>query len=220
MELGNNRRGLFVVFEGIDGSGKTTLIKALKGSKKISEAYREILFTYEPGGKDNTFGNKIRDLILREGNSLSEKTQALLFLASRSEHLEKIIQPALDREALIICDRYYLSTLVYQGKGDLDRINWIRKNQDFITFRKPDITFFLNLSWEEYLSRYKNKVESQENNWMDKLIYEDYLRMCKSYEIAMKEDISGRLILLDGGDSTNNLVKRIEDVLVEVANGR
>ncbi|MBC7334081.1 MAG: dTMP kinase, partial [Actinobacteria bacterium] len=105
-------KGLFITFEGPDASGKTTQIKLL--SSFLKRKGLEVLVTREPGGTD--IGEKIRKILLdKKHYSMEYKTEALLFLASRAEHTSKVIKPALKEGRIVISDRFFDSTVVYQG---------------------------------------------------------------------------------------------------------
>ena len=103
------KRGILITFEGTEGAGKSTLIGALE--KRIRRSGRSVVTTREPGG--SKVAEKIRSLILNE--AMDPWTEAFLYEAARAEHLEKTIRPALDRGAVVLCDRFTDSTLAYQG---------------------------------------------------------------------------------------------------------
>ena len=134
------KKGLFITFEGLDGSGKTTQIELLKNYLK-SKGF-DVVTTIEPGGTE--IGGKIRNILLDKGNlDMSHKAETFLFLASRAELVSKVIAPALREGKIVICDRFFDSTVVYQGiargleeKQILDMSMWAT---DKIV---PDITFF------------------------------------------------------------------------------
>ncbi len=104
-------QGVFISFEGLDGSGKTTQVQ------QVAEVLRgqgyEVLTTREPGG--TVLAEKVRELVLDPLLPLNNMTQVLLYLAARSEHVEKVISPALAAGKIVLCDRFSDSTLVYQG---------------------------------------------------------------------------------------------------------
>lgn len=108
------KRGLFIAFEGGEGTGKSTQIKA---SKLYLEALGfEVVISFEPGG--TPLGQKIRQLLLDPANiGMGARTEALLYAAARAEHVEKILRPALDRGAVVLCDRYWDASRAYQGVG-------------------------------------------------------------------------------------------------------
>src|SRR4030042_5488720 len=104
--------GIFITFEGIDGSGKTTQIDLLHNFLKNSGF--DVILTREPGGTD--IGNKIREILLDSNNfQMSYRAETLLFLASRAELVTKVIQPAVSQGKIVICDRFFDSTIAYQG---------------------------------------------------------------------------------------------------------
>lgn len=103
--------GKFITFEGIDGVGKTTQIKLV--AQRLAESGQEVVITREPGG--TAIAERVRSIVLDPALQLSVRTEALLFMASRSEHVEQIIKPALLAGKTVLCDRFCDSTFVYQG---------------------------------------------------------------------------------------------------------
>jgi dTMP kinase len=141
-------RGLFITFEGPEGSGKTTQIALL--AQAIQAAGREVVATREPGGVPAA--EAIREMVL--GSDLTPEAEALLFLAARAEHARIVIRPGLERGAVVLCDRFNDSTLAYQGYGlglDLERL---RDLCDFAAAGlRPDLTLLLDLPVEQGLAR-------------------------------------------------------------------
>ena len=155
-------KGKFIVFEGIDGCGKTTQINEicnwLPTSNLISN-HSSIIKTREPGG--SLIGAKLRELILsnNKDNVPTNLTELLLYAADRTEHVTKIISPALNKGDWVLSDRFSGSTLAYQGYGrNLDKE--IIKKLEIIACQgqKPDITFLLDISIEESIARRKNQI--------------------------------------------------------------
>ena len=108
------KKGLFISFEGMDGSGKSTQIERLK--KYLESKGYSVILTREPGG--TAIGEKIRDIILdRENERMDPMTEALLYAASRAQHVEEVIKPAVERGDIVICDRFVDSSIAYQGYG-------------------------------------------------------------------------------------------------------
>src|ERR671918_64054 len=101
---------MFVTFEGLDGSGKTTQARLLQ--KRLDVDGLEVVATREPGGTE--LGEQVRDLVLHGGH-VTPWAEALLYAASRAQHVEEVIRPALERGAIVICDRYIDSSIAYQG---------------------------------------------------------------------------------------------------------
>ncbi|GBE01838.1 thymidylate kinase [bacterium BMS3Bbin06] len=144
-------KGLFVTFEGIEGSGKTTIAKRI--SEHLNGEGHNAILTREPGGTE--IGREIRRLLLDPENSgIHPVTELLLYFADRSEHVRKVISPALKRGDIIICDRFSDSTIAYQGFGrgiDIDMLNDLdRIARDGV---KPDLTFVLDLDVRTGLGR-------------------------------------------------------------------
>ena len=158
------KRGLFITFEGPDGAGKSTQIENLKNY--LDELGLESVFTREPGGTE--LSENIRDILLDPANKgMASRTEALLYAASRAELVEKVIQPALDEDKVVVCDRYIDSSLAYQGYGrDLGMLPVLGLSQFATQDLMPALTIMLMLTPEEARARL------DENN-LDRLESED-----------------------------------------------
>src|ERR1035441_835088 len=107
-------RGIFITFEGIDGSGKTTQLRML--AERLRQAGRDVVEAVEPGGTE--IGRQIRAIVLDGRNTqLTPRAELLLYFASRAQNVEEVIRPALAAGQMVLCDRFTDSTLVYQGYG-------------------------------------------------------------------------------------------------------
>src|SRR5919205_3262104 len=140
---------MFVTFEGVDGSGKSTQAELLTDA--LRESGREVVATREPGG--TPLGEQIREVLLR-GDDASPWAEASLFAAARAELVERVIGPALDRGAVVVCDRYLDSSLAYQGiaRGlGVDRV--LELNLPAIRGQLPDRTFLLEIDPAEAAAR-------------------------------------------------------------------
>lgn len=140
-------KGKFIVFEGMDASGKTTQIKLLY--KELLKRNLNPLLTREPGG--TSISEEIRELILSPSNiKMHRTTEALLYAASRAQHVHQVIIPALKEGRIILCDRFVLSSLVYQGYGRELGVDAVQSvNNMALDGLKPDITFVLMLDTKE-----------------------------------------------------------------------
>lgn len=139
---------MFITFEGIEGSGKSTLQALL--SKKISELCIPVVTTCEPG--DSSIGAAIRKILLdAEQTQLAPETELHLFLADRSQHMREVILPALASGKWVLCDRYHDSTLAYQmyGRG----LNLPQSSFSLTETILPDVTFLIDLDVETGLAR-------------------------------------------------------------------
>lgn len=150
-------KGRLIVLEGIDGSGKTTQTKLLgqwlPNSGLIPDGSR-LIVTSEPGG--TLLGQSLRRLLLQEPGELKPtyKAELLLMMADRAQHIDTVIQPALDRGDWVLCDRFFGSTLAYQGFGRGISKELLYDLQNFVAGRlKPDLVFWLYLPVEEALMR-------------------------------------------------------------------
>ena len=158
-------KGKFIVFEGIDGSGKTTQINQLSkwliGTDLIPEN-NKLVITREPGG--TKLGKSIRSLLLDTSREKSPDsiTELLLYAADRSQHVNEIIRPTLDKGDWVISDRFCGSTLAYQGYGRKLDINLIKDLEAIATQGiAPDITFLLDMPIEESIRRRMNRKDDR-----------------------------------------------------------
>ena len=142
--------GLFITFEGIDGSGKSTQSQLLYDA--LNDLGISVIQTREPGG---SIGAEIIRSLLVSGDTdrWSAETEILLFTAARRDHLEKTIQPALTKNQIVICDRFVDSTRVYQGVARADLRQTVDELHSIIIKKEPDITFIIDTDQEKSLTR-------------------------------------------------------------------
>ncbi|RRC94061.1 dTMP kinase [Erysipelotrichaceae bacterium OH741_COT-311] len=181
------KKGLFITFEGPDGSGKTTVSKAIY-EKLVSLGY-DCIYTREPGGIE--IAEEIRDIILNPKNTAMDyRTEALLYAASRAQHLAEKILPALKEKKIIICDRFVDSSLAYQGYArglgieEVYQINRFAIGQHF-----PDKTIFLDIHEGLGLNRVnhrgnKDRLDAESLNF-HQLVKEGYRIVCDKYKDRM-----------------------------------
>lgn len=150
---------MFITFEGIDGSGKTTQIKLLK-EKLVEEGHKAAVFR-EPGGTD--ISEKIREILLDAKNQINPVTELLLFSAARSQLVAEKVVPLQESGTVVILDRFYDSTTAYQGYGRKSiRIKNIRDINDIASHHHvPDITFYMKISLEEAEKRNRDKQKDR-----------------------------------------------------------
>lgn len=153
------QKGMLITLEGGEGAGKSTLQKALVA--RLRQWGKKVVVTREPGGSD--LGQVIREWILE--HKVSNRTELLLFLADRAEHVASVIQPALERKEIVLCDRFADSSIAYQGFG---RELGERKVTELVRFATgtiwPDCTLLLDIPPEEGLCRCttEDRIESEE----------------------------------------------------------
>jgi len=155
-------QGRFVSFEGIEGCGKTTQIALLSEYLKTHSIAHTI--TREPGG--TAVGEGIRKVLLNsETIRLTAASELLLFYASRSQNIQEKIKPALERNEIVICDRYYHASMAYQGYGRGIPLDFIRKLTDLVCDPyRPDLTFLLDIEPEIGLARARTRNHGRIEN--------------------------------------------------------
>jgi dTMP kinase len=190
-----DKKGIFIVIEGLDGSGKTT--QAVLLAKKL-EKYHKVLLTAEPScGKIGTF---LRESYLYEEKRLPTEAEGLLFAADRIEHMHSEVKPALDEGKIVICDRYIYSSLAYQGSAGLS-LEWIKT----INARalQPDFSVFIDVPPQKVIERLQRKKSVMETLETQQKVREVYLNYVKK----------GELVLIDG-DKPKDVVS--EELYVEI----
>lgn len=154
---------MFVSFEGLDGSGKTTQAELLRA--RLEAEGEEVVTTREPGGTE--LGERIRELVLHGGH-VAPWAEALLYAASRAQHVDEVIRPALERGASVICDRYLDSSVAYQGGArglGLERV--LELNLAAVGGLLPDRTFLLLLDPSEVPARLRREHDRLEREGDD-----------------------------------------------------
>lgn len=153
--------GLFVCFEGGEGGGKSTQAKLL--TAWLQEQGREVLLTFEPG--DTPVGQELRRIVLSPSTGeLSPRTEALLYAADKAEHVDTVVQPALDRGAVVVMDRYVDTTLAYQGAGRELRLEDVEHVARWATHGlRPHLTVVLDVDPAEGHARFegRDRIEAE-----------------------------------------------------------
>lgn len=194
-------KGLFITFEGGEGSGKTTVVNGLK-ERLLKDGYK-IIITREPGGCP--VSEEIREFIL-ENDTLHPLTEAALYAAARKQHCIEVVEPALKKGAIILCDRYIHSNMVYQGyvyngEEGLDAILQLNKDMEV---SMPDMTFFLDVAPEVGLRRIQKN--GREINRFDLKGLEFHNKVYDGYKHMQKK---GMFYTIDA--SKNNYEDVIDD---------
>ncbi|MEW5945174.1 MAG: dTMP kinase [bacterium] len=166
-------KGLFFVFEGIDGSGKTTQVEML--DRALSAKGFDTLCTSEP--TSGRWGRKIREIAERGRNGVTPDEELRCFIEDRREHVRKKIAPALKRGKIVLCDRYYHSTIAYQGALGIATDFIRRLNEDDNRFPVPDLVFYIDVPPETALERIAKARPGGANLGYERL---DFLRKVKA----------------------------------------
>ena len=204
-----NRKFFFIVFEGIEGSGKSYQSRKLYTAiKKIGLS---VILTREPGGTKSA--EKIREVILKDyfhpdsKEKFDKYTDTLLYLAARNEHIQNKIKPAILKKKIVICDRFIDSTFAYQVYGKGVNKNFVDLVHKYILGKiKPDMTFVLKVNISKALQRLKKRVTKK--NRYDKFSKNFYIKAQKAFiKIAKKN--KKKYYIFDNSENDKNLEKSI-----------
>jgi len=190
---------MFITFEGLDGSGKSTQTELL--AEAIRNTGRQVVTTREPGG--TSLGEQVRELLLT-GDGISPWAEAALFAAARAELVERVVGPALERGAVVICDRYLDSSLAYQGVArglGVERV--LQLNLPAIGDRLPDRTFLLEIDPDESARRVGqngDRIERED---------EQFRRQVADAYRLLAETFPQRIEAVDGSRPPADIAKEI-----------
>ena len=198
-----NKAGLFITFEGIDGSGKSTQVKNL--ARRLRGTGCDVLLTREPGGSEGA--EEIRSLVLEGApERWSAETEILLFTAARRDHMEKLILPALQDGKIVICDRFADSTRMYQGlsRGDLRKT--VDTLTDLMITRQPDLTILIDMDPAVSLHRAKARNIKEERFENFGIILQQQMR---AGFLKLAQEFYHRFRTVNGDQSIQNLSEDI-----------
>ncbi len=203
----------FITLEGPEGGGKSTQAKRLVDH--LEEKGHEVLLTREPGGTE--IGDQIRQVIMSlENKSMSPEAEFLLFSASRAQVVRELIEPQLERGGIVVCDRFYDSSLAYQGYGHELDLELLRTITGFVSGGLvPDLTFLLDLTSELGLERRK-----QDGHWnrLDDYDLAFHERVREGYHRLAELD-PDRWVQIDAAQSEDEIQEQIRDAVAERLGG-
>jgi dTMP kinase len=201
--------GLFLTFEGIDGSGKSTQARRL--AEHLSSLGHDVVLTREPGGSPGA--EEIRRLVLEgDPDRWSAETEILLFTAARRDHLERTILPALAEGKVVICDRFADSTRMYQGlsRGDLRAL--VDQLHQLMIGREPDLTMLIDMDPDIGLSRAKARQGTEER-------FEDFgpelQHKMRAGFLSLANEFSDRFRIVDGGQDMDAITKDLVRITLQ-----
>ena len=196
-------QGLFITFEGIEGSGKSTQLKRL-GTWLESQG-RKVVSVREPGG--TLIGNRIRGLLLDpEAADMCDETEMLLFAASRAQLVREVIHPALGRGAIVLCDRYLHSSIAYQGWArELGREKVLRINREATDGLLPDQVVLIDISVDVAMERARKRAG------LDRIEREadSFHRAVRRGYLAERAWDPARIVLIDGDQEEETILLQI-----------
>jgi len=205
-------KGLFITFEGGEGSGKSTVIQEVQ--RRLIDKHLDVYVTREPGG--SVIGEEIRQTLLKHENTMMDPlTEAYLFAAARRQHLMEQIVPKLDQDMVVLCDRYVDSSIVYQGYArgiGVEQVAAINKVviEDYI----PQLTFFIDVAPEIALARIQNgrdqnRLDVETSNFHQK-VYEGYMLLAAQ---------TSRIKRIEGDQPVTQVADDIMRYIEEYLNG-
>lgn len=211
---------MFITFEGIEGCGKSTALGLV--AERLGSLFpgREIVRTREPGGCE--LGLQIRKILLESSGPIEPMAELNLFLADRAQHVTEIIRPAMERGAIILCDRYVDSTMAYQGHArGLDLATLETLNKSATLGLKPDVTLLLDLAPEEGLGRVQSRgKEAQargDSGGEDRIDREalDFHRAVRRGFLSIAQEEPFRVCLIDAARDRDAVAEACVAAIVE-----
>ena len=204
------KKGFFIVFEGGEGSGKSTILEKIYNW--LINENKDVIKTREPGGI--RIAEQIREIILSsENDKLDGKTEALLFAASRRQHLVEKVIPALTEGKIVLCDRFIDSSLAYQGYARGYGIDEIYKINSFaIDDCKPDLTILFDIEPSIGLDRIKRN-SSREVNRLDKEKIEFHNKVREGYHEVLKTNKN--MVKIDASKSIDEVFEVVKGIILK-----
>ncbi len=203
-------KGLFITFEGNDGSGKSSVIETIK--KELIDRGYDVIYSREPGG--SRIAEKIRDVILDVNNvGMDPKTESLLYAASRREHIVKTILPALKEGKIVLCDRYLDSSLAYQGFARGIGIDKVYDMNLYATESLlPDLTLLICVSPEIGM----NRIKQNQRGSLDRLEIEkmDFHKKVYNGYLEVQKKFPNRIVIVNGEASKEQVKKEALDIVI------
>lgn len=210
----SDMRGFFITFEGTEGSGKSTQIKIL--ARRLTRLGHAVVITREPGGTH--FGEQIRKVLLSvQNHGLDPRAELFLYLASRTQHLEEIILPALKNGNVVLCDRFSDATLAYQGFGRRLEMKIVRAASDYAAKGiSPDLTLLLDLDVRVGLIRVRDRGRS---NRLDRELREFHERVRTGY-LRLARLAPRRIKIVEASREPAAVARNIQSIVDRLLKGR
>lgn len=210
--------GLFITFEGGEGAGKSTQIKTL--ADRLTEKGREVILTREPGG--SVGAEAVRHVLLSgAAEPFGSKTEVMLFAAARLDHMQQTILPALKRDAVVLCDRFYDSTRAYQGGGDGVSTDYLTLMEEIaVGTHHPDLTIILDIDPKIGLQRVKSRLKdtakaSDGAKHVDRFEKDSLTvhRKRRAAFLAIAEQEKERCVIVDANQDAENVAQVIWTII-------
>ncbi|MGQ0643081.1 MAG: dTMP kinase [Gemmatimonadaceae bacterium] len=208
-------KGKLIVFDGAEGVGKSTQIRRV--ADRLTATGSRCLTVREPGG--TPVGDDVRGIVLHSAHDLAPAAEALLFMASRAQHVDRVIAPAIAEGAVVLCDRFFLATYAYQGAGHgLDEANVRAANRLATSGLVPDLTLVFDMPVEEGLERAMNRSghDRLERNQHDfHMRVREAFRRFGTKKWQREHPEAGRIVLIDASGTEDVVERRVLDALAK-----
>lgn len=201
---------MFITFEGGEGTGKSTLITKIK--KYLESKGYDVILTREPGGKGSKLAEEIRSLVLDPKYKVNPYTEALLYAASRAQHLDEVIIPALQKQQIVLCDRYIDSSFAYQAYARELGFDYIEKINFYALNHLPNLTFYIDVDPEIGISRIKNR---KKNDRLDQEKITFHQKVREGYQ-SLVNKYPKRIYTIDG----TKTLEEIEKIMIKEIENR
>lgn len=200
-------KGLFITFEGADGSGKTTQLNLVKGFLE-KEGY-DVVVTREPGALE--LGQKIRNILLHYEGVVADRCEMFLFLADRAQHVDTFIKPSIQDGKVVLCDRYIDSTVAYQGYGREQDIQLLKDlNNIAVNSLKPDLTLLFDVSTETAQQRVGREKDRLESSGLD------FHRRVRNGYLELQKEEPNRIKLINANNSIENVYEQTKNTIINL----
>ena len=212
-----NRLSLFITFEGVEGSGKTTQIRRLQ--RYLAQKGISSRVTREPGG--SPIGEKIRKILLNpDHNEMTPWSELLLYEAARAQHIDQVVKPLLKKGTTVLCDRFSDATLAYQGYGRHLDLGWIRRlNRLSSQNIKPDLTFLLDCPSKVGLKRALERSRTSKGDRFEREKAQFHQRVRKGY-LTIARNEPQRVKVIDTREGPDRVFEKIRNIVDNLIGGK
>ena len=201
------QKGLFITFEGADGSGKTTQLNNIKSF--LEQKGFDVVITREPGALE--IGQKIRNILLHHDGIVSDRCEMFLFLADRAQHVETFIKPSIEEGKIVLCDRHTDSTIAYQGFGRGQDIKLLQDLNDIaVNSLKPDLTLVFDVTTEVAQERVGNEKDRMESAGIE------FHKKVRNGYLELQKQNSGRIKLVNANNSIDKVFEDTKKIVLNL----
>ena len=201
------QKGLFITFEGADGSGKTTQLNNVKAF--LEQKGFDVVVTREPGALE--IGQKIRNILLHHDGIVADRCEMFLFLADRAQHVETFIKPAIEEGKIVLCDRHVDSTIAYQGYGRGQDIQLLKDlNKMAVNGLTPDLTLVFDVSTEVAQERVGSEKDRMESAGIE------FHRKVRNGYLELQKQECDRIKLVNANNSIEKVFEDTKEIVSKI----